>query len=69
MAAHRIVLDADQCCEWGISQQDTLITLPDGFEHFTPAQRQAWVRREIEAIALEVLADIGTVAGRVPTPM
>ena len=44
------------------------IELPDGFDSFTTDLRRAWAAAEIDAIALEMLADLGSMRDAVPTP-
>ena len=48
--------------------EEIAIELPDAFDSFTPDQRRAWAAAEIDAIALEMLADLGAMPGVVPAP-
>ncbi len=43
-----------------------VIELPDGFGTFTRAQRTAWAREQIQMVALEMLADVAAMHGKVP---
>jgi hypothetical protein len=52
----------------GIRPEDTAIDVPDNLATYSAAQRREWARRQIEAISLEMLKDIGAMHGAVPTP-
>ena len=47
--------------------QTVTIEVPTDLDHSTPDQRRAWTGREIEAVALGLLADLGAAHGRVAT--
>ena len=62
----RLRMDPEQLAGMGIDEEIG-IDLPEGFNGHTPAERRAWVQGQIEAIAAEMLADLGRTRGAVPT--
>ena len=62
----RLRMDPEQMAGMGIDEEIG-IDLPGDFGDHTPAERRTWAAAEIEAIAAEMLADLGRTRGAVPT--
>jgi hypothetical protein len=45
----------------------TSVDLPDDFNSYSPEQRRAWARQQIEDTAVEILRDVGAMHGKVPS--
>jgi len=62
-----IMLDPAQSRALGIAE-DISITLPDGWEHFTPAQRRQWCHAEIAREISRLEQDLITSLAGAPVP-